>query len=350
MPAPRTRLALAAGLASIVAAACSSSDELDELPPPPIERVPNVELRRPGFRLLHPESWSVDVADPAYDPDRFFFLQGPEGAAVALMILDEPADPAALVETMSAEHGLEQPRVREFTSWGRFDGAGVDVHGLSNDLPSGLRAFAWSSDTRSFLVTESYYEYGYASARAGFEAVEMSFALLGDDTVDWPDISLGTPVYGEPEKLLVRGGFQLRFPDDWAVDFEAPDYDPDRFFALASPYDSCWVVVQVLEQGTDPAATLADAVEGLRPILSGIDREQPFDRWGSIPGQGLELGGAENGLDATLRVFCASGPDRTLVVTEFWYDELAPKVEAGFALISSSFVVRLKEDTELPGD
>jgi hypothetical protein len=255
------------------------------------------------------------------------------------MIHDEPADPAALVEGMSARHGLSAARERPFQRWGRYDGVGVDIRGTAEgDLPGGMRLFASSLGSASFLIAESYLESGYALARNGFDAVELSFTVLGQE--QWPAVSLGTPIKETGELLLVRRAFQLRFPDDWRVDASSPDYDPDALFTLVSPYESCWAVLQVLDAGADADATLAEAAAGLGEMFQAVDREERFHSWGMLDGAGVELGGRESGLPATLRVFVHDGAEQTLVVTEFWYDELAGDVRPGFLRLASSFEFR----------
>ena len=264
---------------------CASSEPGEDPGPPVVQRVANLSLEREGFRLLHPETWSVDADEPGYDPDRYFFLEGPPGASVAFMLLDEPADPAALVEGMAAGHGFERVRSAEFEEWGRYRGAGVDLHGIDADgVRGGLRAFAWSSEARSFLVVESYLDDSYAAARGGFEAIEMSFALQGTDEIPWPEVSLGTPTRDRQERILVRSAFQLRFPDTWSVDYQAEDYDPDRFFTLLSPYDSCWVLIQLFDGVYDADQLLGQAAAGLRDVLSTVEAEEALDRWGPARG------------------------------------------------------------------
>jgi len=319
-------------------AACAGKEK-DEPPPPP-QHFPNVELRRPGFRLLHPENWTIDAGVQGYDPDRFFFLDGPDGATVAFMLLDEAAEPPQLAATMVRDHGLVEAHETPFTTWGRYEGTGVDVHGKNEaGVPAGMRIFAWSGPQRSFLVAESYVDYAYAGARAGFEAIELSFALTGTEE-RWPDVALGTPVEDTDERLLVRSGFELRFPDTWKVDAGAPGYDADRFFTLVTPYASSWMVVQMLEGELDAGAVLEEARAGLAPILEVTRSEEPFDRWGRFAGHGVELKGDVGGLAATLRVFAHAAPGRALLVTEFYYDELKDELEPGFRGVAASFQLR----------
>jgi hypothetical protein len=325
-------------LLAVLLAACASDPE--DGAPPPLERFPNVELKRPGFRLIHPENWSVDDEVPGHDPDHFFFLAGPDGATVAFMVLDEPAEPAQLAATMARDHGLRDPRETPFPTWGRYTGAGVDVRGENEaGVPAGMRIFAWSGAERSFLVAESYVDYGYAAARAGFEAIELSFALTGEEE-RWPAVALGTPLAESGERLLVRAGFELRFPGDWKVDADAPGYDPDRFFTLVTPYASSWMVVQLLEGDLDAAVVLEEARAGLAPILETARSEETFESWGRLAGRGVELKGDVGGLAATLRIFAHAAPGRALLVTEFYYDELADELEPGFRRVASSFELR----------
>jgi hypothetical protein len=336
LAAPLAALALLSCSAAL--AGCSSAEEEPEALLP--EPVPNVELERPGFRLLHPEDWSVDDSVPGHDPDRFFFLAGPDGATVAFMILDEAAEPAQLAATMAHDHGLEDAREKPFDRWGRFTGVGIDIHGDNEaGVPAGMRVFAWSGAARSFLVAESYVEYGYAAARPGFDAIELSFSLRGEDE-RWPAVSLGTPIEDTGERLLVRAGFQMRFPADWSVDADAPDYDPDRFFTLLTPYASSWMVVQLLDGQTDAQKVLNDARAGLEPILETLRSETAFPRWGRLEGTGLELKGDVAGLPATLRVFAHAADGRALLITEFLYDELKDELEPAFRSVAASFEFR----------
>jgi hypothetical protein len=96
----------------------------------------------------------------------------------------------------------------------------------------------------------------------------------------------------------------------------------------------------VLDAGADADATLAEAAAGLGEMFQAVDREERFHSWGMLDGAGVELGGRESGLPATLRVFVHDGAEQTLVVTEFWYDELAGDVRPGFLRLASSFEFR----------
>ncbi len=322
---------------------CSSTEEDEETsgelePLPRFARVENVALERPGFRLLHPANWSVDTQAEMYDPDRFFILAGPEETSVAFMILEEPADPEALVDLMLADHGLEDPRERTFDRWGRYEGVGVDVSGVPmGDVPSGMRAFAWSSDVQSFVVAQSYTASSYAVARSGFDVIENSFALSGTRQTEWPAVSPGSPSEVPGELVIVRPGFRVRFRDDWKVDVDAEDYDPDRFFSLKSPYESCWAVVQILEQSVTPDEVADQASAGMRRLLESVGDERSFTRWGAHTGAGREVRGEVGGLAATVRVFCRVHKGRALLVTEYRYDELAEKVQPGFLTLANSF-------------
>jgi hypothetical protein len=334
---------LASLLAAAALGACAGGDEKEEVERLPVpQNVATVAIERQGFRLRYPETWSIATDAPEHDPDAFFLLEGPDGATVAFMLLDEPADPAALVDAVLAGHGLADATERDVEQWGRYAGHGRDVFGLNQaGVPAGMRAFAHSTGERSFLVAESYVEYAYAEARQGFDAVELSFTLLGEDG-GWPAVSLGTRVEegGRVERWLVRSGFELRFPDGWRVDVESPDYDPDGFFTLLPPIESAWMVVQLLPGEHDAAALLADARTGLAGVLSEVHGEELFERWGGLEGRGVALRGAERGLPATLRVFVHARADQALLVTSFRYDEVAPRVEPGFQRVAETFRFR----------
>ncbi len=329
------RLPLHAWLALCLWGCASSGAEEAES-----RRYANRELVRPGFRLAHPENWSVDDEAPGYDADGFFVLDGPDGASVAFLIHGEPADPLALAAAMAKDHGLSGVREQRFSRWGRYDGVGFDLHGRDeSDLAAGMRVFAWSSDNRSFLIAESYHEFAYAAARPGFEVIELSFALEGEGE-SWPAVSHGAAI--EPgERLLVREAFELSFPDDWSVDVEAPGYDPDRFFTLESPFAISWIVLQILE-GPElvEADVLAEACAGLAPVLEELLAEETFARWGSQKGSGRALRGKVGGLEANLRVFARVSGDRALLVTEFFFEELRERLESDYLRIAASFAFR----------
>ncbi|MCZ6596342.1 MAG: hypothetical protein O7B99_01750 [Planctomycetota bacterium] len=337
---PRTLPVPAAVLLLLVPTACKGTDEPDTegLADVSIELVENVELQRTGYRLVHPTNWSVDDEDPYYDPDGYFFLEGPDGALIAFMLFDEPADPKTLVDSMIADHGLLDAEIGEFPRWGRYEGYGIEVYGrTTGEVPTGMRTFAWSSDEQSFLVAESYFEFGYAAAKAGFEVIEMSFALRDPSAQPWPAVAPGAPTDSEGELEVVRQGFRLRFPNTWSVDTAAEDYDPDGSFTLLSPFPSCWMVVTILDGESDPDDVVEAAGQDMRGLLSAVDEEESFERWGRYSGAGLELKGLESNLAASLRIFCTVEAGRTLIITEFAYDELRDETQPGFRVIASSF-------------
>ena len=339
--ASSARIALAGAL--LLGASCASEEELPQGPQVlELENIPTVEIARPGFRLSYPETWRLAKEAPGFDPDAFFLIEGPDGATIAVMILPEPADPASLVAAIIADHGLDDAHEREFVRWGRYQGIGIDVFGLNElGVPAGMRAFAHSTETQSFLVAETYVEYAYATARQGFDAVELSFTL--DHSAEgWPDVSLGSVFEedGRRERYLVRPGFELHFPEDWKIDADAPGYDPDSFFTLLTPYESSWMVVQILDGEFGAGALLSEARLGLESVLTEITSEDSFKRWGSLSGRGLVLRGTDRGLDATLRVFAHQRAGEALLVTEFWYDELEPRLAPGFGRVAQTFAFR----------
>ena len=100
------------------------------------------------------------------------------------------------------------------------------------------------------------------------------------------------------------------------------------------------MVLQLLEGSHDEQALLTDARLGLESVLTVVDREEPFGRWGELKGRGLELTGGERGLPATLRIFVHARDDQALLVTEFWYDEVRPRLAPGFARVAETFRFR----------
>ena len=328
-----------AWLALLPITACFGAREEEVVEEPaPVVALENAEVEREGFRLLHPTTWTLDVVDPFHDPDHNLFFRGPGGGSLALMLLDQPAEPEMLVDEMVGQHGLRRTKESGFERWGRYEGHGVEVRGdTAEGTPGGMRVFAWSDDARSFLVAERYSEEGYQEARPGFEVIASSFRLLGEEPTAWPAVAPGTPSDREGERIIVREGFRVRFPADWRVDTEAHDYDPDRRFTLRGPIASAWTMLDVREGELDPEAFVASKRRGLAGLLDEVTSEREVDRWGLHSGAGIVLAGMRDGLAAELRVFCMVRDGRTLVATEFHFTEVGERVRPGFALIASSF-------------
>lgn len=327
--------------ASLLGPGCLGSggdEELEPAEPAPVVALENAEVRREGFRLLHPVTWVLDALDPFHDPDHNLFFQGPAGASIAVMLLDEPAPPEVLVEEMAGQHGLRRTKRSTFDRWGRYAGHGVEVRGQTAEGElSGVRVFGWSDEARSFLVTERYTEEGYQEARPGFEVLSSSFRLLGDRRTAWSDVAPGTPSDRAGELIIVRPGFRLRFPDDWTVDTGARDYDADALFTIRAPVPSSWSMIRVLDRVEDPEGFVTSARPGLSALLDEVTWQGTTDQWGLHPGAGIVLRGTRNDLEAELRIFCSTQGERSVVATEFHYTEVGPKVTPGFSLIASSF-------------
>ena len=59
------------------------------LPPPADVKNPKT-LDRDGFTLQYPGNWTIDTADPDYNPDRNFTITSEGGSQISFLLFDSP--------------------------------------------------------------------------------------------------------------------------------------------------------------------------------------------------------------------------------------------------------------------
>jgi len=139
------------------------------------------EISRPHFALKFPGNWKVDADDEDYDPDQLFSIDSPGSSFVMLAITDVPMDPAEQVQAQVESFVpkvIRDPARTPFSRWGNYAGKGLLLKGkMILGLPGGLRVFSHSSESRSFVVVESYYDEDLEDVGPGFKLIESTFEL-----------------------------------------------------------------------------------------------------------------------------------------------------------------------------
>ncbi len=140
-----------------------------------------VTLSRAGFEVQYPGNWVIDVNDQNYDPDHSLKIEhkGIGQGAVGLMIMDEPFDPVDMVNHVKNEYSklVSEATLREFTTYGNYTGQGIELHGKMVFIDMTTRIFAYSSNTRSFVIVEMCSDEEKEIIKPGLQLIEASFRL-----------------------------------------------------------------------------------------------------------------------------------------------------------------------------
>jgi len=128
----------------------------------------------------YPADWTLDVRKEAPRSGggcTVYTLRSPQGSSVVVFVLDHAADARAWVEETSRWWGqfVEEFSRTSFTQWGVSYGFGLSVEGNVFGSRGGLKTFACSSPTKSFLVQEMYSDDDRQPAQPGFTTIESSF-------------------------------------------------------------------------------------------------------------------------------------------------------------------------------
>lgn len=137
------------------------------------------KLMRPGFVLRYPRNWKIDVEDEDHDPDHRFTIESPGACYTTLILYDVASDPEHNVKEQ-VEHFKKlvyDSEVTKFDKWGTFSGHGSDVKGRLLGLKGGVKAFSHSTDARSFVVINLYYDEDRKMVDPGFDLIERTFTL-----------------------------------------------------------------------------------------------------------------------------------------------------------------------------
>ncbi len=148
----------------------------------PADIVNHKEISRAGFSLKYPGNWKMDTTDEEYDADHSFSIDSPGDCFTMFIIFDIDTAPSENVEAQIESFVpslLKNPARTPFTKWGRYAGHGVDLKGRLLGINKGsVRVFSHSSESRSFVVIELYYDEDHANVQPGFRLIENSFRLV----------------------------------------------------------------------------------------------------------------------------------------------------------------------------
>lgn len=147
--------------------------------PPDVEHP--ITLSREGFEVQYPGNWVIDVKDKNYDPEHSLKIeyQGIGQGVVSLIIMDEPFDTGELANRVKDEYLnlISGATLREFTTYGNYTGQGIELHGTMVFAEMTTRIFAYSSNTRSFVIVEMCSDEEKEIIKPGLQLIEASFRL-----------------------------------------------------------------------------------------------------------------------------------------------------------------------------
>lgn len=153
--------------------------------------------------------------------------------------------------------------------------------------------------------------------------------------------NLEQPAQIEAPKKLVRERFELLYPENWTIDVEDEDYDPDQMFSIDSP-GSAFVMFAMSDIETDPAESLQDQIDAFSNLM-GTPAIEPFDTFGEITGKGAILTGRIFGNQVTVRIFTCYSKGMTVIIAQQYPDEDLKYIKDGLLLIEGSFKLKQTE-------
>lgn len=141
----------------------------------------NINIKREGFSLVYPSTWTIDTADPDYDPDALFTLESPDGNCMAMFIImdmfienDEMLN--AQVKEFKSQLIKKPTSETPFTAWGNLTGKGMVLKGkLMGVFPGTVRIFTWTDKERSMVVIEQHFDDDFIKLREDYKLIESSF-------------------------------------------------------------------------------------------------------------------------------------------------------------------------------
>ncbi|MDF1561874.1 MAG: hypothetical protein P1V51_02450 [Deltaproteobacteria bacterium] len=136
-------------------------------------------LRGRYFTLDYPGNWRVDTDDADYDPDGYFDLNAPGQGKVMIYIVP----PESPVEGILAEweqnlttNIVSDHERRTFTTWGRFEGTGVELDGRLLVAEGRVRMFGTLGEPRGLAIMEMRYDEDEANNGPGYDLIERTLA------------------------------------------------------------------------------------------------------------------------------------------------------------------------------
>lgn len=149
------------------------------------ERAADVEhplkLARASFALDYPSNWKIVASDERPDVDHGFTIDSPGSCHIQFVIFDLAMDPEKALDAQVTEFTkklIRDPVTTRFTKWGRYEGAGAEIHGsIAGALLGRVKIFALSTGGKTFTIVEHLYDDDRAMVEPGFRLIESSFEV-----------------------------------------------------------------------------------------------------------------------------------------------------------------------------
>ena len=109
-------------------------------------------------------------------------IDSPGDSFFMLTMMEGPTDPDDNVTSQVEAYVpniLKKTSQAPFTRWGRYEGAGMKLHGRQFGLvDANVRIFPYSTDSQSFIVVEYTFDEDLKNVQPGFQLIESSFELI----------------------------------------------------------------------------------------------------------------------------------------------------------------------------
>ena len=150
-------------------------------------------------------------------------------------------------------------------------------------------------------------------------------------------------IYAQSIKTVTisRDTFALKYPENWKIDKEDPDYDPDALFSIEAPDDQNMIMFFVFNTVIDSDEMLKEQIKSLSEALIKNPEVSDFTSWGKYKGKGKLLKGKFLGVyKGYIRLFCYEDQHKSMFVMEQVYDSATDLVKAELKTIVDSFTFK----------
>lgn len=140
--------------------------------------------------------------------------------------------------------------------------------------------------------------------------------------------------------------YELKYPGNWNLDEDDPDFDKENFFLIESS-GSNFVLVAFDHYESDLDEGVEIYAEEYEDMMRNPEITE-FTKYGNLEGKGKRIEGKVYGNKTRVDIFCGSVNGITVSVVEWLYLDEEKDVLPGFELIESSFVFTEESDLKKP--
>ena len=166
----------------------------------------------------------------------------------------------------------------------------------------------------------------------GVATSEFGKELVGTIDVVEEDADVENPT------SVDRAWFGFQYPGNWSLDEETSYYDPDHYISIDSP-GGAYIVVEVDDLATDSDVKLQAELAEWQEYLSN-PQNTFFDSYGSYRGSGVSISDRSFAGGEQYRIFCYSDGERTVTISEYYWEPDRALVEPGFKLIERTMELK----------